>query len=111
MGRVSLGLPPLKPRSVDPVVSMDGQAVRLSEIDPSFKDYLAGQTETMRRGYRAELMVNKKFGGKILELYQRVNDSWLGAVQQPRNPDNLREIVRQAGLYGAGNRFDGIYEL
>ena len=65
----------------------------------------------MRRGYRAELMVNKKFGGKILELYQRVNDSWLGAVQQPRNPDNLREIVRQAGLYGAGNRFDGIYEL
>ena len=111
MGRISLGLPPLKPRSIDPVVSMDGQAMRLSEIDPSFKDYLAGQTETMRRGYRAELMVNKKFGGKILELYQRVNDSWLGAIQQPRNPDNLREIVRQAGLYGAGNRFDGIYEL
>ena len=47
----------------------------------------------------------------IFELYQRVNDSWLGAVQQPRNLDNLREIVRQAGLYGAGNRFDGIYEL
>ena len=111
MGRISLGLPPLKPRSIDPVVSMDGQAMRLSEIDPSFKDYLAGQTETMRRGYRAELMVNKKFGGNILELYQRVNDSWLGAIQQPRNPDNLREIVRQAGLYGAGNRFDGIYEL
>ena len=85
--------------------------MRLSEIDPSFKDYPTGQTEIMRRGYQAELLVNKKFGGKLLELYQRVNDEWPNAVQQPRNPDNLREIVRQAGLYSAGNCFDGIYEI
>lgn len=111
MGRISLGLPPLKPRSIDPAISIDGQAMRLSEIDPSFKDYLTGQTEIMRRGYQAELLVNKKFGGKLLELYQRVNDEWPDAVQQPRNPDNLREIVRQAGLYSAGNCFDGIYEI
>ncbi len=111
MGRISLGLPPLKPRSIDPAVLTDGQAMRLSEIDPSFKDYLTGQTEIMRRGYQAELLVNKKFGGKLLELYQRVNDEWPNAVQQPRNPDNLREIVRQAGLYSAGNCFDGIYEI
>lgn len=111
MGRISLGLPPLKPRSIDPAISIDGQAMRLSEIDPSFKDYLTGQTEIMRRGYQAELLVNKQFGGKLLELYQRVNDEWPDAVQQPRNPDNLREIVRQAGLYSAGNCFDGIYEI
>lgn len=111
MGRISLGLPPLKPRSIDPAISIDGQAMRLSEIDPSFKDYLTGQTEIMRRGYQAELLVNKQFGGKLLELYQRVDDEWPDAVQQPRNPDNLREIVRQAGLYSAGNCFDGIYEI
>ena len=111
MGRISFGLPTLKPRSIDPTVSIDGQTIRLSEIDSSFKNYLTGQTEVMRRSYRAELMVNKKFGEKILELYQRVNDGWPGAIQQPRNPDNLREIVEQAGLYGAGNRFDSIYEI
>ena len=111
MGRISVGLPTLKPRSIDPTVLIDGQTIRLSEIDPSFKNYLTRQTEVMRRGYRAELMVNKKFGGKILELYQRVNDGWPDAIQQPRNPDNLREIVEQAGLYGAGNRFDNIYEI
>ena len=111
MGRISLGLPPMKPRLIDPAVLIDGQTIRLSKIDPSFENYLTGQTEVMRRGYWAELMVNKNFGKKILELYQRVNDGWPGAIRQPRNSDNLREIVGQAGLYGAGNRFDGIYEI
>ena len=111
MGRTSFGLPPMKIRLIDPAVLIDGQTIRLSEIDPSFKNYLTGQTEVMRRGYQAELMVSKKFGKKILDLYQRVNDGWPGAIQQPRNPDNLREIVEQAGLYGAGNRFDNIYEI
>ena len=111
MGRVSLGLPPMKPRSIDPSVLVDGQAVKLSKIDPSFGNYLAGQNEAMRRGYRAELLVNREFGRKLLDLCQRVNDDWPDAVRCQRNPDNLREIVRQAGMCGAGRRFDGIYEL
>ena len=111
MGRVSLGLPPMKPRSIDPSVLVDGQAVKLSKIDPSFGNYLAGQNEAMRRGYQAELLVNREFGRKLLDLCQRVNDDWPDAVRCQRNPDNLREIVRQAGMCGAGRRFDGIYEL
>lgn len=110
MGRIAFGLPALKPRLVDPPIYIDGQSIRLSQLDPRFANYLSGQTETMRHGYQAELLVNSEFSQKLDEIYQRVATNWPAAAAKDRNPRNLHRIVDQAGLYGGGRRFDDIRE-
>jgi len=83
----------------------------LSEIDPSYKNYLDGQVRTMKMGYYATLMLNKDFSKRICDIYDKASAAWEQCSTMPRNPNNLRNIVTQAGFYGAGARFDDICEI
>ena len=65
MGRIAVGLPALKARLIDPPVQTAEGTAPLSEIDPSYKNYLDGQVRTMKMGYYATLMLNKDFSKRI----------------------------------------------
>ena len=111
MGRIAVGLPALKARLIDPPVQTAEGTAPLSEIDPSYKNYLDGQVRTMKMGYYATLMLNKDFSRRICNIYGEASKAWQQCSTMPRNPANLRNIVTQAGIYGAGARFDDICEI
>ena len=111
MGRIAVGLPALKARLIDPPVQTAEGTAPLSEIDPSYKNYLDGQVRTMKMGYYATLMLNKDFSKRICDIYDKASEAWQQCSTMPRNPSNLRNIVTQAGIYGAGARFDDILEI
>ena len=111
MGRIAIGLPALKARLIDPPVQTAEGTAPLSEIDPSYNNYLDGQVRTMKMGYYATLMLNKDFSRRICDIYDEASEAWRQCSQMPRNPATLRNIVTQAGIYGAGARFDDICEI
>ena len=65
----------------------------------------------MKMGYYATLMLNKDFSRRIYDIYDEASEAWRQCSTMPRNPANLRNIVTQAGIYGAGARFDDILEI
>ena len=111
MGRIAVGLPALKGRLIDPPVQTAEGTAPLSEIDPSYNNYLDGQVRTMKMGYYATLMLNKDFSKRICDIYDKASEAWRQCSTMPRDPANLRNIVTQAGIYGAGARFDDIREI
>ncbi len=111
MGRIAVGLPALKARLIDPPVQTAEGTAPLSEIDPSYKNYLDGQVRTMKMGYQAIVMLNRDFSQRIYDIYSEASATWQRCSTMPRNADNLRNLVAQAGIYGAGARFDDICEI
>lgn len=107
-GGVNIGLSPLKARSIDPLVRNGDKAERLSSMDAKFADYRNDQAKYMSLGYNALLLVNKKSASYLYDMFQSTNERWQEEIKRPRNPKDLREIIKQAELYGAGHRLEVI---
>ena len=105
---ISLGLPSLKARAIDPLVGFDGSSSSLSEMDDSYANFLSQQREVVGIPYEATILVNQHFGNEVLRVYSRVSELWPEAIKRDRDPENLKEVVVQAGLYAGGRRFDRI---
>lgn len=102
-----MAIPIKKRRFIDPLVN----GSRLSSINPTFMRYLHEQKRVIERAYMAELPIGADLAGTITAMAHNVERRWPFAMSTPRSTRNLIEIIGQAGLYGAGNRFDSITEI
>jgi hypothetical protein len=102
---LTLGLKPLKARSVDPLLDSGN---RLSQVDSDFATYRTEQSRVMAQGYEASLLLNRETTRRLYDMFTSTNDRWEAAASKPRDLEDLREIIGQAALYGAGHRFDTI---
>lgn len=104
-------LPPLKARAIDPLVDNGDGVKRLSEIDPSYKDYLGGQRAVMGKSYVATILMRRDVAERIVAHHREVEEEWPDLLRRPRNPKQLGRIIMDAELPAATRHFDEIYEV
>jgi hypothetical protein len=103
---------PLKARAVDPPVRLSsGEIKPLSQIDPSYSRYLAGQREMMAKAYRATVLMRNDVAQKIVEQHQADDAAWPQLLRRKRNAENLGRIIRETMPSAAANSFDVIREV
>lgn len=102
--RFNLG--PLKPRSIDPLVTTTNGSVPLSKLDKNFERYRADQAIYTGMGYSALLLVNSVIAKNLSEMFKKTNDQWPERASQPRNSRDLKDVVEYAQRAGAAHRFD-----
>lgn len=90
---LSVGLPPLKARAADPLISVGGQVVRLSEADPSYAAYLAGQKRMMAKGYTATVLMRPDIAQRIAAGQQAAGERWAKLLARPRGQQALKAAV------------------
>jgi HD superfamily phosphohydrolase len=105
-------LPALKARAVDPYVRIEnGEKKRLSEIDPSYEKYLAGQRKQMAKAYKATVLMRPDIATRIVKRNQEDEKDWALMLRRKRSSAALKRVVGFAEFEGAGNRFDTIREV
>lgn len=107
---IELSLPPLKARSIDPLVAHGGGYKRLSEIDSTYVTYLEGQKAMMNKAYKATILVRPAVAQSVEKRYIAIQEEWQKTLVRKRNPEHMRARIQDAEGYAAGHRFDAINE-
>lgn len=105
-------MPPLKARAVDPPVRLEnGEVKPLSQVDPSYSRYLAGQRKTMAKAYKATVLMRVDVAQKIVEQHEADDKLWPQLLRRQRSAENLGRIIRETMPMAAAHSFDIIREL
>jgi HD superfamily phosphohydrolase len=100
---LEVDLPPLKARAVDPLVRVGNKSIRFSEIEPSYKAYLAGQRATMAKGYKATILMRRDVAVRIAESSAAVGLQWEQATYRERSAASLaRKVLDSQGISRRG---------
>lgn len=97
---LEVNLPSLKARVVDPLVMVDGQPTRYSEIEPSYKPYLEGQRRTMAKKYKATILMRPDVAERIVRASEQTAEAWRRLVQRERSAPRLAEKVVDSAIGG-----------
>lgn len=109
---LSIPLSPLKARAIDPLIGAASKAHPLSERDPSYIDYLAGQRREMARGYIGTVCMRESFAERIVNIHNDSLTRWNEQLAKDRNMQRLAQDMRDITMgFAAGGRFDHIHEL
>lgn len=102
-------LPALKARSVDPhILDGTGKQRRLSDLNPSYGPYVAGQQREMAKNYLVTMMMHPDFAKKIVEKNDESLVDWQELIKRERSPARLAAKIDGAEGWGAAMRFDDI---
>jgi hypothetical protein len=105
-------LPPLKARAIDPPIRMeDGSVKRLSEVDPSYGPYLAGQRAVMAKAYVATVLMRPDIAERMVAQAAEADKEWPEMVARMRDPRDLVKKINDSEAYAAAMRFDDIREV
>jgi hypothetical protein len=115
-----INLPPLKARFVDPPVltneigdnGLPHTSVKcLSELEPSYASYLAGQKRMMAKAYRATILMRPDVARLIVNEHTQAIEHWPALLERPRSAERLRETIYWSESAAAANRLDSIREV
>lgn len=103
---LEVNLPPLKARTIDPLVIVDGKPAHYSDIEPSYKAYLAGQKTTMAKGYKATLLMRQDIAARIVSSAEKTAKEWERIIQRNRSAASLGQKVLDSTFGNRRSRFD-----
>jgi hypothetical protein len=104
-------LPALKARAVDPpIVTAEGDIVRLSEAEPGYRTYLAQQRAMMARAYDATVLMRPDVAQKIVLGHEEDEKEWQRLLQMPRSKDALKRTIDDTEHMAAALHLDVIHE-
>ena len=107
---VRFGLPSLKPRSIDPLVSHLREGTRpYSQDNPDFRSFIGEQANRMNQAYVATHYMNPEAARWLCNLVLETNTRWQQTLQDPskaRKRKDLQEAVEWGARRAAGMRFD-----
>lgn len=106
---LEFSLPPLKARAIDPLVMMEGVPIRYSDVEPSYRAYLAGQKATMAKGYNAVVLMRPDVAKRITDSSDRVTKEWEEIIQRGRNTAFLGRKVLDSIFDNQRSRFDTFF--
>lgn len=107
---IRVGLPPLKMRSVDPLVWNGTDSAPLSDIDQDFNRYCMDQQAAMSRSYEALLLMNSSTAKRVHDMFLWADERWQEAINQPKDADGLKRMVTMAALFATQYRFDTVVD-
>lgn len=103
---LEVDLPPLKARTIDPLVMLEGMPTRYSEVEPSYSAYLAGQKAMMAKGYKAIVLMRPDVAGRIVSSSEKMTKEWERVLQRKRNAASLGRRILDSTLGSQRSQFD-----
>jgi len=97
----------LKVREIDPLILVDSNLVRLSEIEPKFQEKLIKHRKDMSRSYLANIAIaENSFTYQLQYQLEETNSKWIEAMKRPRmNSEQLKRHIGRAASWANNHGF------
>lgn len=105
---LQVNLPALNERAIDPLVKVQGGTMRLSELEPSYRAFQAGQHAAMAKIYRATVLMRPDVARRIVAQHTKADKVWPQLLARPRNPQTLKRVIDDARFLPSSGSFDEI---
>lgn len=103
---VDVFLPPLKSRSIDPlVISADGIIHRLTEIKPRYEELIEQKDAVMKQAYVGRIYMNPTHADIIRDGMKETNEEFASLMEKDNrmSPEKLGSFLRDTYAYERGD--------